>query len=63
VTPDEGFVIDFSPESQDILLLSVCSGHGFKHSPAIGEMAANCILENKTLYNMKAFSLKRFSIS
>jgi sarcosine oxidase len=62
VTPDEDFVIDFAPESRDILLVSACSGHGFKHSAAVGEMAANCILENKTLNNMEAFSLKRFSV-
>ncbi|MBP9692294.1 MAG: N-methyl-L-tryptophan oxidase [Alphaproteobacteria bacterium] len=62
VTPDEGFVIDFALGSQDILLVSACSGHGFKHSPAIGEIAANCVLGNTSLKNMDCFSLKRFSM-
>lgn len=61
VTPDEDFVIDFSPESRDILLVSACSGHGFKHSAAVGELAANCILENTRLKDLNYFSLKRFS--
>lgn len=61
VTPDEDFVIDFVPESRDILLVSACSGHGFKHSAAVGELAANCILENSSLKDLNYFSLKRFN--
>jgi sarcosine oxidase len=34
------FVIDEHPEHDDVLIVSACSGHGFKHSPAIGEAAA-----------------------
>jgi len=31
------FVIDRHPEHDSVLIVSACSGHGFKHSPAIGE--------------------------
>ena len=31
------FVIDSHPEHDRVLIVSACSGHGFKHSPAIGE--------------------------
>jgi sarcosine oxidase len=34
------FVIDQHPEHDTVLIVSACSGHGFKHSPAIGEAAA-----------------------
>jgi sarcosine oxidase len=34
------FVIDQHPEHAAVLIVSACSGHGFKHSPAIGEAAA-----------------------
>lgn len=61
MTPDENFVIDYAPETQDILLVSACSGHGFKHSAAVGEIAANCILGNGTLMELGYFSLKRFN--
>ena len=37
VTPDRGFVIE---DRDGILLVSACSGHGFKHSAAIGEQVA-----------------------
>jgi sarcosine oxidase len=34
------FVIDEHPSHDAVLIVSACSGHGFKHSPAIGEAAA-----------------------
>ena len=40
VTPDAGFVIDHHPESDRVTVVSACSGHGFKHSAAIGEVVA-----------------------
>jgi sarcosine oxidase len=61
VTPDENFVIDFAPESRDILLVSACSGHGFKHSAAVGETVANCIFGSMTLNDLSYFPLKSFN--
>ena len=40
VTPDARFVIDFADGGERVLFASACSGHGFKHSPAIGEALA-----------------------
>ncbi len=40
VTPDQGFVIDWLPGRSHVLAASACSGHGFKHSAAVGEMLA-----------------------
>ena len=40
VTPDSGFLVDSHPEMQSVLVASACSGHGFKHSAALGEMLA-----------------------
>ena len=40
VTPDRGFVLDTLPGRADILFASACSGHGFKHSAALGELLA-----------------------
>lgn len=34
------FLIDRHPEHEAVLIVSACSGHGFKHSPAIGEAVA-----------------------
>jgi sarcosine oxidase len=37
------FVIDRHPDHESVLIVSACSGHGFKHSPAIGEAVAQWI--------------------
>jgi sarcosine oxidase len=42
-TPDSHFVIDRHPEFDTVTLVSPCSGHGFKHSAAIGEAVAQTI--------------------
>ena len=38
--PDARFIIEPHPQSDRIIVISACSGHGFKHSPAIGEAVA-----------------------
>ena len=40
VTPDAGFIVDRLWENGSVLAASACSGHGFKHSPALGEELA-----------------------
>lgn len=39
-TSDDQFLIDRHPEHDDVTVVSACSGHGFKHSTAIGEAIA-----------------------
>ena len=39
-TADAQFWIDRDPARRNVLVVSACSGHGFKHSAAIGEEAA-----------------------
>jgi sarcosine oxidase len=40
VTPDAGFIVDTLPGRRGVLVASACSGHGFKHSAALGEILA-----------------------
>lgn len=61
VTPDFGFVIDTHPDSKRVLIVSPCSGHGFKHSPAIGEAVADLAIDGATAADLSSFSLQRFS--
>jgi sarcosine oxidase len=61
VTPDSNFLIDWHPESDRILVVSPCSGHGFKHSAAIGEVAAQCTVDGSSKIDISAFALSRFS--
>ena len=60
VTSDGHFVIDWHPELPGTLLVSPCSGHGFKHSAAIGELAAQLTLDEAPALDISAFALSRF---
>lgn len=60
VTPDSRFVIDRHPESEWIIVASACSGHGFKHSAAIGEALAELTLAGRSRLALTHFSLARF---
>ena len=60
VTPDFHFVIDRHPESDRVHLASACSGHGFKHSAAIGEALAELTVSGRTKFDLSAFHLDRF---
>ena len=61
VAPDSRFLIDRHPESDLVIVASPCSGHGFKHSPAIGEALAELALTGKSRLDLTPFSLARFS--
>lgn len=59
-TPDLHFVIDAHPAHTKVLLVSACSGHGFKFASAIGEAAAQWALEGAPRLDLSLFSLERF---
>jgi len=59
VTPDAKFVIDYADASQNVLFASACSGHGFKHSPAVGEFLAQRVLGLPTRIDLSVFALRR----
>ncbi len=39
-TTDDHFLVDQHPDHSDVTVVSACSGHGFKHSAAMGEALA-----------------------
>ncbi|WP_430388341.1 N-methyl-L-tryptophan oxidase [Blastomonas fulva] len=47
--PDGDFVIDRHPDSDRILTVSACSGHGFKHSAGVGDLVARHLCEGDAL--------------
>ena len=59
VTADEHFVIDFHPDSKRVVIASPCSGHGFKHSPAVGETLVQLALDGQSEFDISAFELAR----
>jgi len=59
-TPDSNFVIDFYPGHPQVIIASPCSGHGFKHSAAIGEVLAELVIDGKSKIDISGFSMDRF---
>jgi glycine/D-amino acid oxidase-like deaminating enzyme len=58
-SPDENFIVDRHPQHENVWLLGGGSGHGFKHGPALGEMVASLVLQQKQ--PDAHFRLARFS--
>lgn len=58
-TPDRHFIIDWIQRDR-VLLLSPCSGHGFKFASAIGELAGQMVLDGKSTLDVQPFALSRF---
>ena len=62
VTPDSGFIIDHLPGQDRVLAVSACSGHGFKHSAAVGEAVAQRLVSGSSVIDLSPFSLDRFGL-
>jgi sarcosine oxidase len=60
VSTDSGFIVDAHPEVEHVTVVSACSGHGFKHSAALGEHLARQATSQAT-EGLAPFSLARFS--
>jgi sarcosine oxidase len=58
-TPDRNFLIDRHPEHERVLLVSPCSGHGFKFAPVIGEIVADLVTEGASRFDLRPFALDR----
>ncbi len=60
-TPDRHFIIDRHPDDTSVLILSACSGHGFKFSSVLGEVTADLVTTGTSSFNLSRFSLSRFA--
>ena len=58
VTSDAGFILDVLPEHPNVIAASACSGHGFKHSAAVGERLASQALGHVVQQEV-GFALRR----
>lgn len=61
-TPDEHFILDFHPASDRVIVASPCSGHGFKHSAAIGETLAELALDGSSTRDIALFRFARLAM-
>ena len=59
-TPDHHFILDRHPKSHRVIVVSPCSGHGFKFASAIGEIGAQLALGDEPSFDLEPFRLSRF---
>lgn len=61
LTPDLHFIIERSPRVPGLVHSLGFSGHGFKHSPVIGEMVAELVMDGvSSVIDASPFSSERF---
>lgn len=58
-TPDGHFIVDRHPDHRAVILVSPCSGHGFKFAPVIGGLAADFVADVNVHGAANAFTLGR----
>jgi sarcosine oxidase len=61
VTRDGHFIIDRVAGHENIVMASVCSGHGFKFAPVVGEILADLATVGATRHDIGRFRLSRFA--
>jgi sarcosine oxidase len=61
MAPKTRFLIDRHPEHDAVTIVSACSGHGFKHSPAIGEAVTQQLLDGASGIDLSPFALASYS--
>jgi sarcosine oxidase len=62
MTEDGDFIIERAPENDRLLLVSACSGHGFKHSAGLGEAVAEAVISGQSARLPKGLSTRRFEV-
>jgi sarcosine oxidase len=48
------------PGAERVIVASPCSGHGFKHSAAIGEALAELVIDGASRLDLRACRANRF---
>ncbi len=51
------FIIDRHPDHPNVRIVAACSGHGFKHSAAIGEAVAQMVSVGTSEIDLTPFAL------
>ena len=58
-TPDFHFVVDRHPRHAEVIVASVCSGHGFKFAAVMGEIVADLLQGTRPAFDLSMFRLAR----
>ena len=57
-TPDGHFLLDHHPAHPQVMLVSPCSGHGFKFASVIGEIVADLVTGGAARFDLRPFQLR-----
>jgi sarcosine oxidase subunit beta len=61
ISPDHHAILGKVPEIEGFILANGFSGHGFQHSPAVGKVIAELIVDGEaTTINISSLSIERF---
>jgi len=61
MSPDTHAILGRHPERENVFLANGSSGHGVMHSPAIGQLIAEMIVDGKTSIDVSALRPSRFA--
>ena len=61
MTPDENFMIGSDHGDDRVIVVCGLSGHGFKFTPVLGEIAAQMVNGERVPFNLNSFRLDRFT--
>lgn len=59
-SPDNDFLIGRHPRHPNVIVVSACSGHGFKFTSVIGEVVARLVRNEPSGYDLSLFDPGRF---
>jgi len=62
-TPDLNFAVGAHPADPRVVVMSACSGHGFKFASVLGEIAANLATDGKPAFDISFLKPGRFTQS
>ena len=60
LTPDGRAILDWAPGVEGLYLAVGFCGHGFQHSPAVGETVAEVLLDGRSTLDIQDLRLGRF---
>jgi sarcosine oxidase subunit beta len=63
LTPDGRAILDWAPGVDGLYLAVGFCGHGFQHSPAVGETVAELLLDRRTAVDLSDLRLGRFAVA
>lgn len=62
MTPDSNFIVDRHPSFPQVTVIAGLSGHGFKFTPVLGEIAADLAIDGQTAQPIDFLRMSRFHL-